>query len=75
MDNGTYLEDSSSLLVDEAGDPLDSTSASQPPDGGLGDTLDVVAKDFPVPLSTSLAQPLASFAASGHDVQVVVRLF
>ena len=74
MDKWTYLEDSSSLLVDEAGDPLDSTSASQPPDGGLGDALDVVAENLPVPLGSSLAQSFASLAASRHVV-VVVRLF
>ena len=70
-----YLEDSSGLLVDEAGDPLDSTTASQPPDGGLGDALDVVTKDLPVPLGSSLPQSLASFTASGHDALVAVRLF
>ena len=59
-----YLEDSSGLLVDEAGDPLDSTTASQPPDGGLGDALDVVTKDLPVPLGSSLPQSLASLAAA-----------
>ena len=51
---------------DPARDPLDSTSASQPPDGGLGDALDVVTEDPPVPLGTSLPQSLASFATSRH---------
>ena len=60
------LEDATGLLVDEAGDPLDSTTASQPPDGGLGDALDVVSQHLAVTLGASLAESLASLAASGH---------
>jgi hypothetical protein len=60
------LEDSTGLLVDESGDTLDSTTTRQTPDGGLGDALDVVPQHLPVPLSTSLAESLASFAASSH---------
>ena len=32
------------LLVDESGDTLDTTTAGQTMDGGLGDTLDVVSQ-------------------------------
>ena len=60
------LEDTSGLLVDESRDTLDSSTASQSPDGGLGDALDVVPQHLPVPLGTSLAESLASFAASSH---------
>ena len=60
------LEDSASLFVDETGDALHSSAAGQPTDGGLGDALDVVAKDFSVAFGTSLSQPFASFAASSH---------
>ena len=60
------LEDTAGLLVDESGDTLDSSTASQSPDGGLGDALDVVPQHLPVPLGTSLAESLASFAASSH---------
>ena len=66
--------DSSSLFVDEAGDPLDSSSAGQPPDGGLGDALNVVAEDPPEPLGTSLAQSLAPFTASGRDGLLVSKI-
>ena len=31
------LQYSASLLVDESGNPLDASSAGQPPDGGFGD--------------------------------------
>ena len=60
------LEDTTGLLVDQAGDTLDSTTASQTADSGLGDTLDVVTKNFPVTLGASLSQALASFATSSH---------
>ena len=61
-----HLEDTTGLLVDESGDTLDSATARQPPDGGLGDALDVVSQHLPVTLGASLAQSLASFATSGH---------
>ena len=60
------LEDTTGLLVDESGDTLDSSSPRQPPDGGLGDALDVVSQHLPVTLSASLSQSLSSFATSGH---------
>ena len=60
------LEDTTGLLVDESRDTLDSSTASQTPDGRLGDSLDVVTKNFPMALRTSLPKPLASFAASRH---------
>ena len=39
-----HLQDTTGLLVDESRDTLDTTSASQTADGGLGDTLDVITK-------------------------------
>ena len=38
-----HLQNSTGLFVDESRDTLDSTSASQTADSGLGDTLDVIA--------------------------------
>ena len=49
-----HLQDTSGLLVDEARDALDTTSASQAADRGLGDALDVVAEDLSVALCPSL---------------------
>jgi hypothetical protein len=60
------LEDTSGLLIDEARDTLDTTTASQSADGGLGDTLDVITQDFAVTLGASLSESLASFTTSGH---------
>ena len=58
------LEDTAVLLVDEATDALDTATASQTADGGLGDALDVVPKDLPVALGASLSESLSSFSAS-----------
>ena len=40
------LEDTTSFLVDEAGDTLDTTTTSETANSRLGDTLDVVTKDL-----------------------------
>ena len=61
-----HLEDSASLFVDETADSLHATPSGETTDGGLGDALDVVAKDLPVALSSTLAESLAAFAASSH---------
>ena len=62
------LEDSAGLLVDESGDSLDSSTAGETADCRLGDSLDVVPKDFAVALGSSLAESLSSFTSSGHVV-------
>ena len=67
-----HLEDSTGLLIDKPGDPLDSSPPCQTSDGGLGDALDVVPQHLPVPLGTSLSESLASFAASSHVAAVSV---
>ena len=60
------LEDRAGLLVDEARDTLHTTTASETADGGLGDALDVVAKDLAVALGAALAESLTALATSGH---------
>ena len=42
-------------------------TAGETADGGLGDALDVVAKDLAVTLGATLSESLASFSTSGHD--------
>ena len=61
------LKDAAGLLVDEARDSLDSATAGQTTDGGLGDALDVVTKDLPVTFGASLSETLSSFATTRHD--------
>ena len=68
-----HLEDSPGLLVDEAGDTLDTSTPGETPDGGLGDSLDVVTQHLPVPLGTSLSESLSSLSSSGHGCLVVVE--
>ena len=58
------LKDTTSLFVDETGDTLDTATTSETTDGGLGDALDVVTKDLPVTLGSSLSESLSSFAAA-----------
>ena len=49
------FEDATGLLVDQTGDTLHTTSASETTDGRLGDSLDVITQDFPVPLGSPLS--------------------
>ena len=60
------LEHTAGLLVDETGDTLDTATTSETADGGLGDSLDVIAKDLAVTLRASLSETFASFTATGH---------
>jgi len=57
------LEHTAGLLVDHGRDTLDTTTTGETADGGLGDTLDVVAQDLAVTLGTALSEALATFAA------------
>jgi hypothetical protein len=57
------LENGAGLLVDHGRNTLDTTTASETSDGGLGNTLDVVAKNLAVTLGTTLAEALAALAA------------
>ena len=68
------LENTTSLLVDEARDTLDTTTASETTDGGLGDALDVVSQNLPVALGASLSETFASFAATRHDETMIFFL-
>lgn len=43
-----HLEHPPGLFVDQARDTFDTTATGETADGGLGDSLDVVAKDFAV---------------------------
>ena len=62
-----HFENTTCLLVDEARDTLDSTTAGQTPDSWLSDALDVVSQDLPVALGASFSKTFASFAATRHD--------
>lgn len=49
---------------------LDTTSASETSDSGLGDTLDVVSQDLSVTLGTALAETLAALTACEDDCKL-----
>ena len=61
-----HLQDTTGLLVDKSRDTLDTTTASQTADSGLGDTLDVITKYFAMTLGATLSESLASFTTSRH---------
>ncbi|EJK54771.1 hypothetical protein THAOC_25570 [Thalassiosira oceanica] len=65
------LEDAAGLLVDETGDTLDTATTGETADGGLGDALDVVAKDLAVALGAALSESLASLSSSRHDDELI----
>ncbi len=50
-----HLQNTAGLLVDEAADALDTTSASETANGGLGDALDVVPEDLAMALGAALS--------------------
>ena len=60
------LEHTTGLLVDQTGDTLDSATAGQTADGGLGDALDVVAEHLAMTLGASFSESFASLSSSRH---------
>ena len=58
------LEDTACLLVDLSADALDSSTTCETTNGGLGDSLDVVAQDLSVALGSCLSESLSSLSAS-----------
>ena len=76
-----YLQNPTSFFVDEPRNPFDAAPPGQTSDGGLGDSLDVVTKNLPVSLGSSLPQALATFPTSTHyslsnsNLQLNLKLF
>ena len=63
-----HLQDTAGLLVDQPGDTLHAATASQTANGGLGDSLDVIAENLTVTLGASFSESLAAFTSSRHCV-------
>jgi len=61
------LENTTGLLVDETRDTLHTTTTSETADHGLGNTLDVIAKNLAVTLGAALAKTLATFTTARHS--------
>lgn len=60
------LEDTASFFINQTRNTLDATSSSQTSDCRLGNSLDVVAKNFPVTLGASFPQAFTAFASTRH---------
>ncbi|KAG5314160.1 H2B3 protein, partial [Acromyrmex insinuator] len=54
------------FMPNQAGDTLDTTTSCQTTNSWFGDTLDVIAKNFPVTLRSSFSQSLSSLTATSH---------
>lgn len=63
-----HLKDATGLLVDEAGDSLNTTTTGQATNRWFGDSLNVVSQNFPVTLRSSLSQAFTTLTPSGHGV-------
>ncbi|ELU06605.1 hypothetical protein CAPTEDRAFT_189241 [Capitella teleta] len=68
------LQNTSGLLVDQTRDTLQTTSASQTTDGGLGDALDVVTQHLPVTLGATLSESLTSLLLPDMMSQFLLRV-
>ena len=62
-----HLQYPAGLFINQTRYALDPTSAGQTPDGGLGDTLDIVTQNLTMALSAPLPQSFTTFASSRHD--------
>ncbi|KAK8662832.1 hypothetical protein V6N13_024719 [Hibiscus sabdariffa] len=60
------LEDSTCFLINEAVDSLDAAPTSQSSNCRLRNALNVISKNLPMPLRSSLSQPLASHPTPRH---------
>ncbi len=71
-----HLQDTASLLVDEAGDALNTTTTSKASDGGLGDTLNVVAQNLSrEALSATLSSSLTcSLTTARHTFHYCIEI-
>ena len=54
------LEHTTSLVVDQTRDTLNTTTTGETTDSGLGDTLDVVAQNLAMAFSTALSETFAA---------------
>ena len=57
---------STSFLINEARNTLDTTTTGEAANSRLGNTLDVVAQDFTMALSTGFSETLATFSTASY---------
>ena len=63
-----HLQHTTGLLINQAGNALDTTTASESADGRLGDAFDVATEDLSVTHGAALAEAIATLAETGHFV-------
>ena len=63
------LENTTSLFVNETRNTFDTATTGETADGGLCDTLDVVAKNLPVTLGSTLSQSLSTLYRSISETE------
>merc|ERR1711977_168202 len=64
------LEYTTSLVVDQTRDTLNTTTTGETTDSGLGDTLDVVAQNLAVALGTTLAETFTTLSTTRHCLRL-----
>ncbi|KAG5446464.1 hypothetical protein CSKR_105821, partial [Clonorchis sinensis] len=62
-----HPQDTADFLVDQIGDALHTTSASEKVDCRLGDPLDVIPENLAVAFPSSLPKSFTTLTTSGHD--------
>lgn len=72
-----YLENTMSLFIDLTTNTLHTTTPRKRRNRGFRDTLNVISKNFPVTLCTTISQTLSSFPSSIHDcfVEIFVGIY
>lgn len=69
-----HFQHTAGLLVDQTGDTLDATTTRKTADSGLGNALDVIAKNFAMTLGAPFPEPFASLSSAAHpDASVPCR--
>ncbi|KAL7462445.1 hypothetical protein ACHAXS_002827 [Conticribra weissflogii] len=61
------FQDTTSLFVNETRNTLHTATSGKTADCGLGDALNIVAKDLSVTLRASFSETFTSFTAARHD--------
>lgn len=69
-----HLQDTTGFFVDQARDTLDTSTTGQTTDCWLGDTLDVITKNFAMTFCASFTETFSSFSAASHVDTFVCRV-
>merc|ERR1712035_190772 len=59
-----YLQDTTSLFVNQTRNTFDTTTTSKTTNGGFSDTLDIITENLAMTLGTSLSKTFSSFTTS-----------